>query len=400
MTTALTKASKKAAPSTKPKNLYEAHNQWRDRPDDERFWTIDEMRDRCHKADQARRVLDDVKIKSIGVDASMRLRIGDVTAPMTNWAFRQVCNRAEVPAHFLATIPTDKAADLLDWSIKNRIADTSLSRISVAGGSVEAFTSSRYAYIPNYKICDGLRVLEGLGWRVPPARPVSENSAGAKKATQKDVLKKNGKSGLTVKIGDWIAPAGLYASAKDMFAFLVNENALVDDGANNGLKRGIFVSNSEVGAAAFKITCFLYDTVCGNHIVWGATKAVSASIRHLGDEAGNRAFGALEGDLSAWAEADGGELTKSIRAARRTIIGDTAEEIADSLVLHKRLYIGKADAIKAYELCEKLDGDRVNPRSVWGMVTGYTRLSQAEPCADRRVYLEEGAGRLMQLASN
>ena len=44
-----------------------------------------------------------------------------------------------------------------------------------------------------------------------------------------------------------IAPAGIYASDHDMFAFLVNEEYRIDDGSDGGLARGFFVQNSEVG---------------------------------------------------------------------------------------------------------------------------------------------------------
>jgi hypothetical protein len=382
-------------------NLYEASTQWAKRPADERFSTIDAMRERCHLADQSRKVFNEIDIRSLAVDSNMRLQVGDVTAPMTTWSFRQICGKADVPAYFITSMPAEKASDLLQWSLANRVKEGSKARISVALGQVEAFTSERYAYIPNYRVCDGLKLLEGLGWRVPPARPAIPGQLGARKATEKDVLKKTTRGlGIQIKVGDLVAPAGLYASSKDMFAFMVHEGSFIDDGTSNDLRRGIFVSNSEVGAGAFKVTCFLYDSVCGNHIVWGASDVVTARIRHLGTTAGERAFSALEKDISAWATSDGSALTKQIRAARRTILGDSAEEIAEKLVLNKRLYAGKADALQAYELCEQLDADRVDPRSLWGIITGYTRLSQLAECADRRVHLDETAGRLMQLAAN
>ena len=76
-----------------------------------------------------------------------------------------------------------------------------------------------------------------------------------------------------------IAPAGLYASDHDCFAFMVNESVTVDDGSDGGLCRGFFVSNSEVGAASLKFTS-LYRSVCGNHIVWGAKQAQERHCPH------------------------------------------------------------------------------------------------------------------------
>ena len=39
----------------------------------------------------------------------------------------------------------------------------------------------------------------------------------------------------TMKLGDLIAPAGIYASDHDMFAFMVNEDARIDDGSDEGI---------------------------------------------------------------------------------------------------------------------------------------------------------------------
>ncbi len=384
--------------SDKSGNLTTANREWSTRPADQRFWNLDDMRERCIKADKSRQVFNDLAISELRFDDQMRMNVGEVLAAPSNWAFRQICGRCDLPAYFITSLPEEKAADIVNWSMKNRVDPELKARVSVSLGSVEAFTSERYAYIPNYKICDGLRVLEGMGWRVPPARPALENQTETRKATEKDVLKKNrNQSGVAVKVGDLIAPAGLYASSKDMFAFMIHEGGEIDDGTSNPLRRGIFVSNSEVGAGAFKITCFLYDSVCGNHIVWGATDVVTARIRHLGDTAPDRAFQALEKDLTTWASEDGMQMTKKIRAARRIILGKNSADIAERLVLQKRLYAGKNDALQAFELCQKLDGDRVDPHSLWGIITGYTRLSQEAQCADRRVHLDETAGRLMQL---
>lgn len=118
-----------------------------------------------------------------------------------------------------------------------------------------AFTSDDYARIWNYELIGRLRDVMGDGWRVPPARPAFINQPGARPATEADVLaRKTTGGGLTINMGDMIAPAGLYASDHDCFIFMVNEEQRIDDGSDGGLSRGFFISHSEVGASALKVT--------------------------------------------------------------------------------------------------------------------------------------------------
>lgn len=74
-------------------------------------------------------------------------------------------------------------------------------------------------------------------------------------------------------------PAGLYASDRDMFVFLVSDENPVEI-ANARLGRGFFCWNSETGAPTFGLTTFLYNYVCGNHIVWEAEQVQELRIIH------------------------------------------------------------------------------------------------------------------------
>lgn len=387
------KITVKASAKNSKINLYDANTQWAQRPADQRFWTLAEMTAFCQKVDSSRHA-EMIPVSALSVDADMRLVAGKSAAPCTNWAFGQLCARADVPAHFLRTLPPSLASQVLNHGLRDRIGPKDQAkevRVCYRGdvGAVETLTSSKFAYIPSWKILEGLAILEKKGWRVPPARP-SANDPRARAATKADVV-----PGSRVKEGEMIAPAGLYASDRDMFAFMIHEEPAVDDGTgHNPLRRGVFVSQSEVGAASFRLTTFLFDDVCGNHIVWGAHDVLQATVRHLGDTAPARAFAAVERDLdSSWSKKDAESVSRTIRAARKMILGEDAETVVERLVNEKRLYVGKADALAAYRLAEELDADRVDPKSVWGMVTGFTRLSQQEPHQDRRLALDTvGAG--------
>jgi hypothetical protein len=258
-------------------DLFKASHQWASRPADERFASLQDML----TATQSYRnsaVEADVKYADIRTEAKdgevlLRGPMGGF-ARMTNWAFKQLATRAGTAAQFLTDLPATLASQVLNHKLSTlgndlqKEANVLLHRNGTL--IARAIMSERYERIWNSDIVAKLVPLQSHGWRVPPARPAMANQPGTRKATAADVLEVSGFSGLSIKIGDDIAPAGLYASDRDMFAFMINEKARVKDGSEHGLSRGFFVQNNEVGSGSYVISTFLLKHVCGNHIVWGA----------------------------------------------------------------------------------------------------------------------------------
>ncbi len=390
-------------------NLTSASTQWATRPSDERFWTVADLASATKEIHDARQVAttsyDNLKV-TYDDKHGLRMHADKVpSAAFSNWGFRQLSEKLGCPSGFLqelrpstvATIMNERMAGLAE---RERTARVSV-RMDQAIPHVECFTSGKYGYIPNFKIAEGLEQLAKFGWRVAPARPApGEKGKNTRRATKADILQ-NSKIGWdgNIKVGDVIGPAGLYAGDRDMFAFLISEGKPVDDGSGkHGLNRGIFVRNSEVGAAAFELTTFLYDGVCGNHIVWGADDIHKISVRHIGD-AQPRAFIAMNRDLETYMLKDASELTKKMKAARKMILGKDKKETTATLFNHRSLKIGLRDLEEAFDLAASLDGDRLNPASLWGMVAGVTRLSQQAQYTNRRTRMDGAAARLMALAN-
>jgi hypothetical protein len=394
--------------------LFKANTQWMTRPDDERFWTLDEMYKAVDGYRQSARegTAKQGDLKFIATDKGAVALKGKTGEPamLTHWAFEQVCDRLTYPAWGLRTLSPQLAADVLNYCVKDDGNDDAEVRVLLHGAKgdsvVRAFTSDQYTRIWNADIVKRCLDLP-KGWRVPPARPVRTGQAGTRKATKADVVLA-GKSGLTVKVGDDIAPAGLYASDHDCFIFMVNEENRIKDGSKGpGLARGFFAWNSEVGAGAFYLMSFLYAVVCGNHIVWDASNITKIRVVHRGDKAGDKAFAGLEAQVERYAEASAAEDEKRIREARRFKLGDGKDDVLDAIFKLGIAGLSKTTIGAAYDVAE-LHGPDLGygaPNTVWGMVNGITHYSQQleegggpTKFAEDRAVLDRAAGKLLQVA--
>lgn len=184
----------------------------------------------------------------------------------------------------------------------------------------------------------------------------------------------------------------MYASDHDLFAFVRNNSAVVREPGNpDGLQRGIIVENSEVGAAALKLTKFLYRAMCGNHIIWGASQVVDVSVRHVGEARAKWALWASR--IREYAESSVSDDEKVIASAKHKLIAATKEEVLDALFGKRTVGLSRKSLEAGYDaVIPDSDGD---PRSVWGMVQGLTRYSQTIPYADQRTSLDRAAGKLL-----
>lgn len=399
------------APGVKT-NLMQASKQWAMRPADERFWTVDEMAAQC-KEWKAASHEDKVDLgKTVIVNDSGRMLItgGGMNGPgeFTHYSFGQLCQTAGAPAGYLRELDGDLAAQCLTSGLKKRDRDVLGSSGNVlvrSEGSgqqrVGAFLSQGYSRIWNADVIGRLGQLRHDGWRVPPARPASIDDPRARPAVEADLLdsgKGSGGGGLQVRVGDLIAPAGLYASDRDCFAFMVKETCIeVGGGVMN---RGFFVSNSEVGDRAFTLTSFLYDSVCGNHIVWGASEVSEVRIVHRG-RANTRWIGDLHRALVVYAGKSSDVERKLIMGAMTAEIAHDKDSVVEKLFKNKSLGVTKRNLESAYDWAVKesrLRGNVFRPNSVWGMVCGLTRVSQECGWADERVAMDQAAGKLLSMA--
>lgn len=384
--------------------LFKASSQWSTRPADQRFWTLPDMltATQSHRdsARQSTVSYGAITVKPSGPDL---LLVGSsAEATLTHYATGQLCQRAAAPAEYIRSLPTALAAECLNTSLAKRDPTDRAKLLLHQNGTLIArcLTGEGYERIWNSEIVTALCDLPT--WRVPPARPAGISGEQTRIATAADCLSDSAKFSLAIKPGDIIAPAGLYASDRDMFAFLIDDAHTITNplDPSTPLARGFFVWNSEVGDKSFGVTTFLYDAVCGNHIVWGAQNVQEVRIRHTGT-ARSRASYQLRCSLREYANSSASDTQAQISAAQTFTLGATREQTIDALVsfaARKKISIlnrGTFDA--AFDLAAQTPRYG-NPNTPWAISQAITQTSQQEAYTNRRVALDRAAGKLLEIA--
>ena len=364
-------------------NLYRASRQWANRPDDERFGTIQEAYEATRSYALAAKE-ETVQTETFGItrDSEDNLCLsygGGSSATLTNWAFKQICGFAGAPVGYLQTLPGELATRNLAHGL-HQMANTEKEALVHRNGTtvLRSLTSNRYKRIWNYNVLEHLLDAPSKGWKTPPAMDKAER------------------------------PSGIYASDHDMFVFMVNDEYRVDDGSDGGLGRGFFVSNSEVGAASLRITSFLYRYVCGNHIVWGARDVSDIKMRHVGNI--HSAFDVEIAQFMRASKVSARDDEELIKRAKFRILGESDEEVLATVfrALTGSTRKGKPKALpqgvsqgildKAYIAAKQFEAIDGNPRSVWGFVNGLTRVSQGA-YADIRTAIDSATKNLLAIAA-
>lgn len=367
-------------------NDLKAHTQWSNRPADERFTSVEDLladAKASRAASQEREVIwgdAQIGVKGGGVALGVAGKPGGVG--LTNWAFRQICGRLNAPANFMAEVSAPLAAEVLmeRLSARNEVEGGAKSNALLTTGSgasvVRGFTSDRYTRIWDEEVIERVASMPG-NWTLPEAYVTSGGFQGIKTGPDGNAL---------------MQPSGAYRGDRDMFLFMVDESARIDDGSSQGLARGFFVWNSEVGAKSFGLKTFLYRYVCGNHIVWGSKTLTDVSLRHVGN-ADQKAFAELALALGEYAHESASSDEQAIAKARTLLLGKDEEETVAQVV--KVTNLSQKAAVASFKLAEKnvdVDG---SPVSLWGMTQGITRYAQLSRWTDDRVEVDAAAGQLM-----
>jgi hypothetical protein len=179
----------------------------------------------------------------------------------------------------------------------------------------------------------------------------------------------------------------LYASDRDVFLFLVDEEKQIEVGGEKFF-RGFYTWNSEVGSATMGLATFLYQGVCDNRIIRGQAGKSEFKIRHTSG-APMRFMREAVPQIEGYANASTAGEIEGIRRAQVTEVGKDRDSVEKWLAA--RGFTG-GQAGNIYQAAETRDK---NPRSIWGLVDGATYLARDIAHTDDRVDYERKAGKLL-----
>lgn len=365
--------------------LFHAANQWATRPDDERFDSLEAMhRATLAYADTAAEAVvpwNNLRVEAVDGEVAVMGRVG-VQANLTHHAFGQLAGRVGAPAGYLRELPATLAAQNLNHGLKQKGDSTDAQLLFHQNGGLllRAATSTRYERVWNHEVIARLIDFSYAHGLVPAQKTFDWSS---RRPGQDDTGK---------LILDPNADKALYASDHDMFAFIMDPEKVIV-GPSGTMRRGVIAQNSEVGAAALKLMGFLFVDVCANHIIWGAEQITEVSFRHVGDIRNKWSDAMLE--VRRYLDR-AGSFDEEAFEGFRVRIAEDKDAVLDKLFSLRSLGLPRKTLENAYDaVVPSEDGD---PRTVWGMAQGITRVSQSEAYAEDRMKIDRAAGKLLQIA--
>ncbi len=356
-----------------------AARQYANRPQDERFPSLDAMiddaiADKNHSGERTYN-LKDLHVAPVDVEGSpaqsLELRSPNGGAQMSHWAFGQLARTLGAPASYLRDLPAPLAADCLNYGLSDSPAGTAANiLIRQPNGKppmIRACTSDSYARVWDADLYG--RIAETItkrdpAWTLPPT---------------------------------WSGePAGAYRGDRDSFLVIVNGGSIVNDpslgtSGPGEMFRGLLVKNSEVGAASITIEQILFRYVCGNHMLWGAIVDQSYRRRHVGTRVLRDTIREVSDIARRWAEQSPARDEAIIRGLIDHNVAATKDAVIDEL---KKMGATREQAETMYATCERTETN-LNPRSYWGIAQGATRASQESGYQDERYQLDRLAAQVL-----
>lgn len=320
-------------------------------------------------------------------DGQMLTLNGTITpCEPTHWAFGQLAAMVKAPAAYLRTLPQPLLVDCLNHGLKEERETVKFMTVETDSETniLQAVTSTTYGRIWDAEVVDAVaRIQERTGNRFYNPKAYAHQGKP---------------DGFRTIDTSRTEPAGLYASDRDVFMFMIDGGSLLDAGPRAQLNRGFMAWNSETGAKSMGLMTFLFNTVCGNNIIWGATDVNKLIIRHT---AGGPTRFDLEAapTLLAYANGAAAPVEAQLRKAQEMVLWDGKDSSFDGLMgtLDRVAKFSKPEVRNAIAFAKSEEGDC---RTVWQLVQGFTAYARGFDWIDSRTNLEARAGKLLTLANN
>lgn len=261
------------------RNVSRVSSEWFNRPDDERFLSLDTLYDKVRARAEAAttRVVESrairVQAQSSHADRLHLLVPGahEPVAP-THWSFGQLCGLVGAPAGYLRELPAALSGiNLQHGLIAHRAEHVKMLETSDGRTELRAVTGPDYGRIWDHELVEAVMRFAGNGtgdtrWKVPGVLDW-------------------GSMVYNPHVDISAETTTLYASDRDVFLFLVDDTHPIEAGRlPNGdpdlYFRGFYCWNSEVGAKTLGIATFYLRAVCMNRNLWGVENFEEISIRH------------------------------------------------------------------------------------------------------------------------
>ena len=229
--------------------LTEASTNLFTRPPEEHFPSFEAIqrdasaqRDRCTE-------LDAKDTSILFSESGDELHFGEHTLRLTPYALAQLAAMAKVPLPVLERITPETRAKVLNQCFpRNKRYKVALAD----GDKLRAITSDRYERVWDADVLEEInRWLMGSGF-IPAVPTINTDEHG------------------TNAMGN-TKPA-LFRSDRDMFSFFYSNRSPGDDGFG-GLRKGVFVWNSEVGYKSFGFSTFVFRECCSKYAEFGIMRS-------------------------------------------------------------------------------------------------------------------------------
>jgi len=359
---------------------FSINEQWRSRPADERFTSLTELAAAtAHRMEHSNARVVASKSLTADIDGGklvVRGPSGQAAVP-THWAFGQLAARAGAPAGYLRELPNELTVDCLNYGlhVSRPVEDIGVLLYKNGGpAELHAVTGPNYGRIWDARVAEALVEAFGDGrtgtFRIP-----------GEFGKQVDITKDN---------------TTLYASDRDIVAFLADEDKTVDvpnrrNGKTGRVANGIAIGNSDVGGGRFWMAYWAFDYICCNRIIWGFRDLEEYSIRHTAS-APHRFLSEVVPMLKEIARSNVGLKQAQIITAQQTRVADL-DDFLKSRKFTRSQVAGIKAAYKTDESSELMDDC-----SVWDAVVAATAYARGLQNQDDRIGIERVAGKMLLAA--
>ena len=360
--------------------LMQCHNQWKNRPADERFTSLPEMQQAAQimKSRGKELVVPSREIEFFSAENDLWVSLPSGGHMMTHHAFSQIAKLADFPAGSLRELPPHLAAQVLNYKLMDALPSKDIGILTFEPETsprlVRAQTGPKYGRVFNADIIQSLidRFGDGItgDFRVP-------GEFGKAVTVTKD-------------------NTTLFMNDQGLFIFLADEVNRIEipdrrNGQPGSLARGFFIKHSEVGTSKIILTHFLFDYVCCNRIVWGARDVVEVAVVHNAN-APQKWLDEVKPTIDKLHSSSPQPIIQAITDARDDRLGEP-EDVTKFLA--NLVGVKRADQVRMAHL--EIEERPIETR--WDAIVGITQFAQDFQNTDVRLEFEQKAAELLPIAA-